>query len=143
MSRYLSAADISASGLAAERMRMQVIANNIANAHTTRTEDGGPYRRQQVLFAPKVANLLARGSKTEAAGVEVVGLRPDQSELPKVYEPGHPDADENGFVLLPNVSVAREMVDMMTASRSYEANLQALRSLRSMVERSLTLLRSV
>jgi flagellar basal-body rod protein FlgC len=142
MGPHISAADISASGLAAERVRMQVIANNIANAHTTRTDEGGPFRRQQVMFAPQVNQLLSGTSQSDGAGVRVVGMQADMSELPTMYEPGHPDANPEGFVELPNVSVATEMVDMMSASRSYEANLQALRSLRSMVERSLELLRN-
>ena len=145
MGRYLAAADISASGLAAERIRMQVIANNVANANTTHTEGGGPYRRQQVVFAPMLKDALANfgDARLNAGGVRVAGIEPDLSALPKVYDPGHIDADDNGFVTLPNISIAKEMVDMITASRSYEANLQALRNLRSMFESSLALLRNV
>ena len=143
MSNYVSASDISASGLAAERLRMEVIANNVANANTTRTPEGGPYRRQHVLFMPSFGNVL-RGSMeaTAPAGVEVAGIEPDMSELPQVYDPGHPDADANGFVTMPNVRIASEMVDMITASRAYEANLQALRNLRSMVQNSIAILRN-
>ncbi len=145
MGRYLAAADISASGLAAERQRMEVLASNIANAHTTRTPEGGPYRRQQVVFATALADHL-RGTDPSSSvgnGVRVLGVAPDMSELPHVYDPGHPDADGQGFVTMPNVQLSHEMVDMITASRSYEANLQSLRMLKEMAERSLSLLRSV
>ena len=139
--RMLSATDISASGLAAERLRMEVIANNIANAYTTRTAKGGPYRRQQVIF--ETAQDMATNAAFEGAGlsgVQVVGVAPDLSELPRLYQPGHPDADASGFVSMPNVKPANEMVDLITASRAYEANLRVLRSFRDMVERALSLL---
>ncbi len=144
MINHLSAADISASGLAAERVRMQVIANNVANAYSTQSPGGGPYRRQQVVFSPKFADAVSNfpGDDSGMAGVQVLDVTPDMSEFPKVYNPSHPHADESGFVQMPNVSVATEMVDMITASRSYEANVQALRSLRSMIESSISLLRS-
>jgi flagellar basal-body rod protein FlgC len=140
--RMLSATDISASGLAAERLRMEVIANNIANANTTRTDEGGPYRRKQVVFAT-AQDRVSNGSSVRGGslgGVEVAGVELDQSELPRIYQPGHPDADASGFVLMPNVKPANEMVDLITASRAYEANLRVLRSFRDMVEQALTLL---
>lgn len=146
MNNYLSAADVSASGLAAERIRMQVIANNVANAYSTQSKDGGPYRRQQVVFAPKFAEVLRESQATEGrqlTGVEVVGVEPDMTDFPKIHDPSHPHADDSGYVQMPNVSVASEMVDMITASRSYEANVQALRSMRSMIESSISLLRNV
>lgn len=139
----LSATDISATGLAAERQRMEVVANNIANAHTTRTAEGGPYRRQQIVFAAALQSALygpASGAG-ELGGVQVVGIQPDLSELPRVYSPGHPDADGEGFVTMPNVKLPNEMVDLMTASRAYEANLKALRTYRKMAEQALSLLR--
>jgi len=143
LGRILSVTDISASGLAAERHRMEVVANNIANAHTTRTPDGGPYRRQQLVFATALQS--AQGtSKADAGsfgGVQVLGVQPDLTELPRVYNPGHPDADGDGFVTMPNVKLPNEMVDLMTASRSYEANLKALRTFRKMAEQALLLLR--
>lgn len=143
LGRILSATDISASGLAAERHRMEVVANNIANAHTTRTADGGPYRRQQVVFAAELQSALGDSGSGGASlgGVRVVGIQPDLSELPRVYNPGHPDADEDGFVTMPNVKLPNEMVDLMTASRAYEANLKALRTYRKMAEEALSLLR--
>lgn len=143
MSRIVSASDISASGLAAERTRMEVAANNIANAQTTKTPGGGPYRRQQVVFA-SLYDAATGGPNASPVlrGVRVVGIQPDMSELPRVYHPGHPDADAEGFVRMPNVQPAMEMVDLITASRAYEANLQALRSFRQMAEHALSLLRS-
>lgn len=137
-SSLLPITDISSSGLAAERLRMEVIANNIANAHTTRGVDGTPFRRNDVIFSAK----LAEASSPETPrGVQVVEVRPDASELPRVYRPGHPDADKDGFVTMPNVKIANEMVDLMTASRGYEANLRVLRSFREMFNNTLDILR--
>ncbi|MCA9196200.1 MAG: flagellar basal body rod protein FlgC [Planctomycetales bacterium] len=144
MSRTLSSADISASGLSAERLRMEVVAENIANANTTRTPDGGPYRRKEVVFATAFQNAYRTtvADMSQQQGVDVVAIEEDQSPFPKVYQPGHPDADEQGFVEMPNVQMSSEMVDLITASRSYEANLKALRSYRQMVEGVLSLLRN-
>lgn len=141
-----ASADIAASGLKAERQRMEVAANNIANAHTTRSPEGGPYRRQQVIFATQMNAALgsrfASGSThTQLGGVEVVGIEPDRSPFEKIFNPGHPDADPDGFVEMPNVALPMEMVDLMTASRSYEANLKSLETFRRMVERTLDLMR--
>ncbi|MEZ6116624.1 MAG: flagellar basal body rod protein FlgC [Pirellulaceae bacterium] len=144
MSRTLSSADISASGLSAERLRMEVVAENIANANTTRTPDGGPYRRKEVVFATAFQDAYRTtvADMRQQQGVDVVAIEEDQSPFPKVYQPGHPDADEQGFVEMPNVQMSSEMVDLITASRSYEANLKALRSYRQMVEGVLSLLRN-
>ena len=144
MSRTLSSADIRASGLSAERLRMEVVAENIANANTTRTPDGGPYRRKEVVFATAFQNAYRTtvADMSQQQGVDVVAIEEDQSPFPKVYQPGHPDADEQGFVEMPNVQMSSEMVDLITASRSYEANLKALRSYRQMVEGVLSLLRN-
>ena len=122
---------------------MEVVANNIANAHTTRTAEGGPYRRKQVVFATAFDGALgnASGSADGMHGVKVLGIQPDSSELPRLYQPGHPDADGQGYVTMPNVQPATEMVDLITASRAYEANLRVLRLYREMVEQALTLLR--
>jgi flagellar basal-body rod protein FlgC len=145
MSRILSGLNISASGLSAERLRMDVVANNIANARSTRTATGGPFRRQQVAFSAAMDRVLSGGSATQGLlqGVHVAGVREDQSPLVRVHDPGHPDADESGHVLLPNVSIPREMVDMMTASAAYEANLKSLELFKQMAEASLGLLRGV
>ncbi len=139
----LSSTDISASGLSAERQRMEVVANNLANANTTRTAGGGPYRRQHLVFAA-VLNEQQGGfprSASSPGGVRVVAVEEDPSALPRVFNPGHPDADEQGYVTMPNVKIPNEMVDLMTASRAYEANLRALRSFRTMAEQTLALLR--
>jgi len=123
---------------------MEVIANNIANANSTRTPEGGPYRRQQVVFATQQANLLAATSDNPTdrmQGVSVVGVQQDPSALQMVFNPGHPDADAEGMVAMPNVRIPYEMVDMITASRSYEANLRSIRSFRQMIQQTLTLLR--
>lgn len=140
-----SAADISASGLAAERLRMEVASNNIANARSTRSLDGGPYRRQQVIFAAEVERRSASGHRTDVSlgGVRVVEIAADQSPLLQVHNPGHPDADENGMVTMPNVQLPHEMVDLVTASRAYEANLKALQTYRQMNEQSLSLLQQL
>lgn len=137
----LAATDISASGLAAERQRMEVVANNIANAHSTRTSAGGPYRRQQVVFAAELDESGRQLRTGGLSGVRVTGVIDDPSTLPQIFDPGHPDADANGHVLMPNVQLPNEMVDLMTASRAYEANLRALRLFRQMAEQSLALLR--
>ncbi|MFK7737112.1 MAG: flagellar basal body rod protein FlgC [Pirellulaceae bacterium] len=138
-----AAIDISASALSAERLRMEITANNIANANTTKTEDGNPYRKQTVVFSNVMQNQAgSRPGKgvTSLSGVRVVGIEGDQSEFPVVFNPGHPHADENGFVRLSNVSVPNEMVDLITASRSYEANSKAITLFKDMVEQTLSLL---
>ena len=136
------AGNISASGLTAERMRMEVIANNIANAMATRSASGtGPYRRQEIVFENIMSEHLARGGAPTLGGVRVVGIVDDPSELPRLHDPGHPDADAEGFVTMPNVFLPIEMVNLMTASRAYEANLKVLQSLRQQLEQTLTLLR--
>ena len=141
--QILSAMDVSASGLSAERLRMEVVANNIANANSTRTPEGEAYRRQQVIFSAAYDDVLGQGvgKGQNLSGVQVVGIQPDASELPQIYQPGHPDADASGYVTMPNVQLPIEMVDLMTASRGYEANLRVLRSFREMAERALSLLR--
>jgi len=142
MERIFAATNISASGLSAERTRMEVVAQNIANANTTRMPDGGPYRRQQVVFSSLLNNQLAGpGGQSGLGGVQVVGIVNDPTEMPRIHQPGHPDADANGFVVLPNVQIPMEMVDLMTANRAYEANLKVLQAFRQQAEQSLSLLR--
>lgn len=142
LQQIFSVTDVSASGMAAERLRMEVIANNLANAYTTRTPEGGPYRRRQVLFTPELKTQLTIGQTDKLAlgGVRVVGIETDPSDLPKTYQPGHPDADVEGYVTMPNVRPANEMVDLITATRAYEANLRSLRTFREMVEQTLAIL---
>lgn len=137
-----SALDISASGMMAERMRMEVVSSNIANAQSTRGSDGEPYRRQQVVFASAMQDLAGRPNlSSSVGGVQIVDVQGDQSAFPSVFNPGHPDADEKGMVIMPNVKLPNEMVDLISASRSYEANLRAVKSFRQMAEQTLSLLR--
>ena len=141
--KAFSALDISASGLSAERMRMSVIASNIANAQVTETPDGGPYKRQQVEFASELKRSMMRSSAKNAnlSGVKVKGVV-DSKESPNImYIPGHPKADKEGFVRMPNVSISREMVDLMAASRSYEANTAVISTLRKMADKALNIIR--
>lgn len=138
-----SVTNVSASGMAAERLRMEIVANNIANANSTQTPEGGPYRRQTPVFAAKGQGGFGRLLDQQTMqGVQVVGVEADDSELPMVHIPGHPQADENGMVRMPNVKLPNEMVDMISASRSYEANLRAISLYKEMVEQTLALLRS-
>ena len=143
MGGILSHTDVSASGLAAERLRMEVIANNIANANTTRGKDGSPYRRLEVVFTTAYDDALGSISGGKGGGVRATVVQTDGSDLPRVYKPGHPDADEQGYVTMPNVSLASEMVNLITANRSYEANLRVLRSFRDMAQQALSLLRRI
>ena len=138
----ISVFDITASGLAAERTRMEVIANNIANANATRDVGGEPYRRREVLFSTAYQDAV-HGADKHMSGVDVAGVRPDMSPFPQVYQPGHPDADEQGFVLLPNVHLSKELVDLVTASRGYEANLKVMRSFQDMANSAIELLRRI
>ncbi|MCG0274594.1 MAG: flagellar basal body rod protein FlgC [Thermosediminibacteraceae bacterium] len=135
--------EISASGLTAQRLRMDVISNNIANVNTTRTEEGGPYRRQRVVFQERKRDItfrdLLEGSylKQMGAGVRVVAIEEDPSPFKLVYDPSHPDADDNGYVRMPNVNIVTEMVDMISATRSYEANVTAINAAKSMINKAL------
>jgi flagellar basal-body rod protein FlgC len=149
--------EISSSGASAERLRMEVVANNIANAFSTRTPQGGPFRRQDVVFAAVLNDRLAGrrpvGPRAEAltaaekevrqlGGVQVVGIVDDPTELPRVYNPGHPDADARGFVTMPNVQLPLEMVNLISASRAYEANLRVTTGFRQAAEQAIALLRA-
>jgi len=135
---------ISASGLSAERTRIDVIAENIANARTTRTAEGGPYRRKVVVFEPMLRRAMAgasSGSKDDVTGVLATRVTPDySSDFQVVLEPGHPDADADGMVAYPNVNSVLEMADLITALRAYEANLTAQENFVRMAERALRLL---
>jgi flagellar basal-body rod protein FlgC len=132
---------ISGSGMTAERFRMEVIANNIANANTTRSANGGPFRRQDVVFAEVLGGMVRPAGGPDFRGVQAVELVEDPTELPRVYMPGHPDADPEGFVTMPNVQLPIEMVNLLTAARAYEANLRAAQTFRQMNEQALTILR--
>lgn len=125
---------VSASGLQAQRTRMNLIASNMANAHTTRTEGGGPYKRKDAVFSSQPVE----GAGSEGLeGVKVADVVEDQTPPQMVYDPGHPDADKDGYVSLPNVSVIEEMANMMMASRAYEANVAAFNMSKTMILKSL------
>lgn len=131
---------ISASGLSAERLRMDTIASNIANVSTTRGENGQPYRRKIAVFQENLNKELNTSTgKTEEnlLGVKAVGIVEDKSPLRKVYDPTNPDADNDGYVNMPNVNVLNEMADMIAATRSYEANVSAMNSEKSMFLKAL------
>ncbi len=184
LDRMFGAMNVSASGAAAERLRMEVVANNIANASSTRTPEGGPFRRHDVVFSAVLRDQInGRVAEHERlGGVRVLGVVEDPSELPRVYNPGHPDAevtiqdpgdtelsegdvlvrarvneinarasatgqapatfeDSPGFVTMPNVKLPIEMVNLVTATRAYEANLRMMQSFRQMAEQSISLIR--
>ncbi len=141
---YFSSLDISASGLTAQRLRMDLISQNIANANTTRTEDGTPYRRKVLVFQQRGGDRPFSSYLTEASksiigtgGVRVLRIAEDQSPLKKIYDPGNPDADKDGYVLMPNVDITAEMVNMISATRSYEANVSALNATKNMAMKAL------
>lgn len=136
--RVFSALDISAGGLYAERTRMNVIANNLANANATRTPEGGPFRRQLVILSGTEAK---DPNDMRGLGVNVKGVVDDPTPFPLVYNPGHPDANADGYVAMPNVNAVEEMVDMITALRAYEANVTAIDANKNMVRRSLDIIR--
>ncbi|MCC7381301.1 MAG: flagellar basal body rod protein FlgC [Deltaproteobacteria bacterium] len=135
---FFRAMEVSASGLAAERTRLDVASGNLANASTTRTPEGGPYRRRDVVLETRP---LDEGAAAREGGpafeVQVAEVREDQAAPRLVHDPGHPDADPDGNVAYPNVNVIEEMVDMITASRAYEAGLSALNTATSMAEAAL------
>jgi len=136
---FLSGMDISASGLTAQRARLDVISENLANIDTTRTEDGKPYTRKYVVLEQrnsKFADLLKNGGET-AGGVRVAEIGEDQSDYKLEYDPTNPDADANGYVQKPNVDLAQEMVDMLGAYRSYEANVTAFGAYKDMAVKTL------
>ena len=135
--------DISASGLTAQRLRMDTISSNISNAETTRDEDGNTYRRKVPVFRQKVENQMRAGSNnsinSNSSGVDVDEIAEDQSPFRSEYRPDHPDANEEGYLELPNVSVMTEMVNMIDASRAYEANIQAISNYKSMANSALNI----
>lgn len=143
--------DISASALTAERLRMDVTAENLANAETTRTANGGPYRRKEVVleqqpagagFGANLAAAMGAGTgPAGASGVQVAGIVEDKSPLKTIYDPGNPDADKRGYVKMPNVDTVTEMTDLISASRSYEANVTAMQTGKEMYTKTLDLLK--
>ncbi|MBN1847715.1 MAG: flagellar basal body rod protein FlgC [Deltaproteobacteria bacterium] len=134
--------DIAASGMKAQRARLNVISMNLANANTTRTEDGTPYRRKTVIFetipvSGSFEDQLRGSLDNQVQAVRVQGIVPVSGDFKRVYDPSHPDADENGYLYLPNVNLVQEMVQMLNANRSYEANVAAVKTAREMALRAL------
>lgn len=140
MSTLMSALNASATALTAERTRIEVAVSNLANAESTRAADGQPYRRRDVVLAAAPADTFENAlGQAGAVGVQVVGIVEDQSPFKRRYDPSHPDADGEGFVAMPNVDTPEEMVDMLSASRAYQANLSAIGLMRELVQKSLEL----
>ena len=138
---------VSASGMAAQRARAALLVENIANSETTRTPEGGPYRRKDAIFTTDQVG-SAFGSELDAqlgggaaTGVRVAGISIDTSEPEKRYMPGHPDADANGYVAMPKMNPAEDMVDLMGANRSYQANISAMSAIKDMIQKSIDLLK--
>jgi flagellar basal-body rod protein FlgC len=140
MSSFGRIYDIASSGLAAQRLRVQLIAANVANAETTRTPEGGPFRKKDAIF--EMASLGALPDGTRLNGVKVKEVRTSREPFPTRFEPGHPEADAEGMVRYPNVNPVLEMVDLNGATRSYEANVAVVRSVRAMGQAALEMLRT-
>lgn len=142
---FLSSLNISGSGLTAQKLRMDVISQNISNAEVTRTEGGEPYRRKMVVLSSikgsqsfrDVLDSAANAAAVKNGGVQVDSIVEDQSAFVPVYNPNHPDANDEGYVMMPNVNTAQEMIDMLGASRAYEANVTAFNATKSMVLKAL------
>lgn len=135
---------VSASGMDAQRARAEVLAENLANSETTRTPGGGPYRRKDVLFESSPVDSPFDNefqSALEGQGVRVAGVLVDQRDPEKRYMPGHPDADADGYVAFPRINPAEDMVDLMNASRGYQANVAAISAVKDMIQRSLDILK--
>ena len=140
---FFGSLDTSASGLTAQRLRLEVISQNMANASTTRTENGGPYKRKTVVFEQiqndvnSFSSILKKKTQSGNNGVRVAEIVEDASQGTLVYDPGHADANEEGYVEMPNVNIVDEMVNMISASRSYEANINSFNSMKSMFTKAL------
>ena len=139
---FFDALHASAAGLSAQRLRMNLISGNLANAHTTRTEEGGPYRRREPVFAAQTENssfgeILSAYQTDNLPQVKVIDIVEDQSAPVLKYDPNHPDADEKGYVAMPNINLMEEMVNLITATRSYEANVSAVKAAKEMALKAL------
>jgi flagellar basal-body rod protein FlgC len=132
----ISGLDVTAGALNAQKTRLDIVAQNIANAQTTRTPEGGPYQRQVVSFATELVRREGAGAAA-LQGVKVAGITADRTPGQQVYNPQHPDAGADGLVTMPNVNLAYEMVDLITASRAYEANLSVVKNARQMAMKTL------
>jgi flagellar basal-body rod protein FlgC len=133
-----TALDVNASGLTAQRKRVEVSSSNLANSQTTRTEEGGAYRRKDVVFqATSFQNSLGMAMGKGVEGVEISDVIDDPAPFVRLYQPGHPDADNEGYVSYPNVDSMTEMANLVEASRSYEANIAAMSIVKTMINRTL------
>ncbi len=139
---FFDAMNISSSGLSAQRLRMNLISANLANVNTTRTKDGGPYRRKDPVFAAQAPagsfrEMLRNRQKEHLKEVAVVGIVKDTRPFIQKYDPTHPDADDNGYLSMPNINLMEEMVNMISATRSYEAGVTAIQSAKDMALKAL------
>ncbi|HLX45785.1 MAG TPA: flagellar basal body rod protein FlgC [Bryobacteraceae bacterium] len=142
----LSALSVSASGMSAQRARTELLVENLANSDTTRTPEGGPYRRKDAVFtsdpqATQFSSMFENEMNSGAVGVRVADVITDTREPEKRYMPGHPDADKDGYVAVPRMNPAEDMVDLLGASRSYQANVSAISAVKDMIQKSLELFR--
>ena len=142
----LSALSVSASGMSAQRTRSELLVENIANSETTRTAEGGPYRRKDAIFSSTpvpsaFSDVLDAQMNNSLMGVTVEGISVDSRPPERRYMPGHPDADKDGYVAMPRVNTAEDMVDLLGASRGYQANVAAISAVKDMIQRSIDLLR--
>lgn len=137
---FFTSLNISASALTAEQLRTDIIAENIANAHVTRTPDGTPYRRKMPVFRSQTIrgfDYFLNRSLSSLKGVEIAAIVEDQSPLKKIYNPNHPDADRDGYVHMPNVEVVNEMINLISASRAYESNITAINTAKQMAMKAI------
>lgn len=137
---FLSSLNIGGSALTAQRFRMDVISENIANADTTRTQSGAPYLRKTVVMQERADNNAFAGimsEKSQNTGVKIAGVTQDERDFKLVYDPSHPDANADGYVRYPNIDMLKEMMDMMSATRSYEANVTTINAVKSMANSAL------
>lgn len=142
MYTLIQGVETTSAALAAQRTRMEVVSQNIANANTTKGPDGKPYQRRQVSFESVLKQVTTLGGATsESPTVRVSSISTDTSEPRQVYLPGHPDADTSGMVAFPNINIHEEMVDLLSASRAYEANLAVMKNAREMATQTISIVR--
>jgi flagellar basal-body rod protein FlgC len=138
---FLNSLDIAGSGLTAQKTRIDILAQNLVNAETTRTEDGTPYRRKMVVFQAKeggrFGSYLRRAMGESSPGVKVASIIEDARPLKPVFDPEHPDADEDGYLWMPNVDKVKEMSDMLSATRAYQSNITAVNVIKTMASQAL------
>lgn len=140
---FISAIDISASGLRAQRLRMRLISSNLANVSTTRTPEGGPYKRKEPVFAAvpsaltSFSSILDQEISNNIRDVQVLQIAEDKRAAKQIYDPSHPDADSLGYVAMPNINLIEEMADLLSATRSYEANVTVIEAAKEMARKSM------